>query len=113
MNNGSLHIKSNNSRTTTKSGTDQSLIHNIDQNTSLDLTDVSILSVGVTHYQNHNHEMLTDDDEDNEVVGINKIIINKIILKYFVFRSKQVMKMKTMMMMMMMNHYLLIHVMHY
>jgi len=117
MNNDSLHIKSNNSRTTTKSGTDQSLhtslIHNIDQNTSLDLTDVSILSVGVTHYQNHNHEMLTDDDEDNEIVRINKIITNKIILKYFVFRSKQVMKMKTMMMMMMMNHYLLIHVMHY
>jgi hypothetical protein len=80
MNNGSLHIKNNNSRTTTTTtpGTDQSLrtslTHNIDQNTSLDLTDVSILSVDLTHYQNHNHEMLTDDDEDNEVVRINKNI---------------------------------------
>jgi hypothetical protein len=74
MNNGFLHIKSNNSRiTTTKLGTDQSLrtslIHNTDQNTSIDLTDVSILSVGLTRYQHrYNHGMLTDDDEDNEVV---------------------------------------------
>ena len=70
MNNGSLHMKNNNTRIRTKSGTDQSLrttlIHNINQNNSLDLTDVSILSVGLTHYQHHNYGMLTDDDEDNE-----------------------------------------------
>ena len=66
-------MKGNNSRTTTSSITDQSLrtslIRNTDQNTSLDLTDVSILSVGLRRYhQHHDHGMLTDDDEDNEVV---------------------------------------------
>ncbi len=78
-------MKGNNSRTTTTtttSGTDQSLrtslIHNTDQDTSLDLTDVSILSVGLTRYQHHDHGMLTDDDEDNEIVRINKILKNKI-----------------------------------
>ncbi|CAF3555455.1 unnamed protein product [Rotaria sp. Silwood1] len=67
-------MKGNNSRTisTTTSLTDQSLrtslIRNTDHDISLDLTDVSILSVGLKRYQNHNHEMLTDDDEDNEVI---------------------------------------------
>jgi hypothetical protein len=75
MNNGSLHMKSNNTRLTTTSITDQSLrtslIHNnTEQDTSIDLTDVSILSVGLTRYQNHDHGMLTDDDEDDEVVRI-------------------------------------------
>jgi len=65
MNNASLHMKSNNNR---KIPTDQSLIHNTNQDTSLDLTDVSILSVGLTRYHNHTHGMLTDDDEDNEIV---------------------------------------------
>jgi hypothetical protein len=73
MNNGFLHMKTNNTRITTTSETDQSirtsLIHNTNQDTSLDLTDVSIVSVGLTHYQHHDHGMLTDDDEDNEVVG--------------------------------------------
>jgi hypothetical protein len=74
MNNGSLHMKGNNSRTTTTTSslTDQSLrtslLRNTDQDTSLDLTDVSILSVGLTRYQHHDHGMLTDDDDDNEVV---------------------------------------------
>jgi hypothetical protein len=77
MNNGSLHMKSNNLRPLTTSITDQSLrtslIHNTDQDTSLDLTDVSILSVGLARYQNHDHGMLTDDDDDNEVVRIKTI----------------------------------------
>ena len=59
MNNGSLHIKSNIHRKTTTSATDQSLIHNTNQDTSLDLTDISILSVG----PNRIRGMLTDDDE--------------------------------------------------
>jgi hypothetical protein len=59
MNNGTLHIKSNIHRKITTSATDQSLIHNINQDTSLDLTDVSILSVDL----NHTCGMLTDDDE--------------------------------------------------
>ena len=74
MNNGSCHMKGNYSRTTTTSIPDQSLrtslIRNTDHDTSLDLTDVSILSVGLKRFQNHNHEMLTDDDDDNEVVRI-------------------------------------------
>jgi hypothetical protein len=78
MNNDFLHMKSNIHRKITTLTTDQSLIHNINQNTSLDLTDISILSVGL----NHTHGMLTDDDE---VVGINrKIIFNHMyIYDYF------------------------------
>jgi hypothetical protein len=68
MNNGSLLMKNNNTRKKTTSGTNQSLRTSLNQDTSLDLTDVSILSVGLTHYQHHDHGMLTDDDEDNEVV---------------------------------------------
>ncbi|CAF4721706.1 unnamed protein product, partial [Rotaria magnacalcarata] len=72
MNNGSCRMKGNYSRTTTASIPGQSLrtslIRNTDHDTSLDLTDVSILSVGLKRFQNHNHEMLTDDDDDNEVV---------------------------------------------
>ncbi|CAF1355808.1 unnamed protein product [Adineta ricciae] len=71
MNNGSLPIKGNNSRTTT-SITDPSLraslIRTSNQDTPLDLTDVSILSVGLTRFQHHDHGMLTDDDDDNEII---------------------------------------------
>lgn len=78
MNNGYLRMKSNNSRTTTTTTlvTDKSLrkslIRNTNQDTSINLTDVSILSVGLKRNQNLNHEMLTDDDEDNEVVRITQ-----------------------------------------
>lgn len=78
MNNGSLRMKSNNSRTTTTTTlvTDKSLrkslIRNTNQDTSINLTDVSILSVGLKRNQNLNHEMLTDDDEDNEIVRITQ-----------------------------------------
>ncbi|UJR22944.1 hypothetical protein I4U23_025971 [Adineta vaga] len=78
MNNGSLPLKGNNSRTTTTtttSITDQSLrtslLRTTNQDIPLDLTDVSILSVGLSRYQHHDHGMLTDDeddDDDNEVV---------------------------------------------
>ncbi|CAF4756092.1 unnamed protein product, partial [Rotaria socialis] len=36
------------------------------QDLSTDLTDVSIISVGLSRYQHHNHRMLTDDEEDIE-----------------------------------------------
>lgn len=78
MNNGYLRMKSNNSRTTTTTTlvTDKSLrkslIRNTNQDTSINLTDVSILSVGLKRNQNLNHEMLTDDDEDNEIVRITQ-----------------------------------------
>jgi len=119
MNNGSLPIKGNNSRPTTTSIPDQSLrtslIRNTDQDTSLDLTDVSILSVGLTRYQHHDHGMLTDDDDDNEVVRIEIILSKNSPIIKLIFRSKPVTKKKTttmMMMMMIMNHFL-IHVIHY
>ena len=69
MNNDCLHMKSKNSRIrTTDQSLHTSLIHNTNQNSSLDLTDVSILSVDLRRYQHHDHGMLTDDDEDNEMV---------------------------------------------
>ena len=97
MNNGSLPIKGNNSRTTT-SITDPSLraslIRTSNQETPRDLTDVSILSVGLTRFQHHDHGMLTDDDDDNEIVRLNWFnrlngIKHKIL---WLFRSKPVMK---------------------
>ena len=48
--------------------TTSSSIRHADQDTSLDLTDVSILSVGLRHYRQHDPSMLTDDDDDQEVV---------------------------------------------
>jgi hypothetical protein len=56
----------NSSRTT--SITEQSLKHTTKPDTPIDLTDVSIISVGLTRYQQYNHRMLTDDEEDIEVV---------------------------------------------
>lgn len=47
--------------------TDQTIKHNSKQDSSIDLTDVSIISVGLTRYPHHNHRMLTDDEEDIEV----------------------------------------------
>jgi hypothetical protein len=47
---------------------EQTLKHNSKQDPSIDLTDVSIISVGLTRYPHHNHRMLTDDEEDIEVV---------------------------------------------
>lgn len=70
MNNGSLHMK-NSSRTT--SITDQTLKQNSNKDSSIDLTDVSIISVGLTRYQQYNHRMLTDDEEDIEVVIENQL----------------------------------------
>ena len=74
-------MKGNQSRTTTAAAaatttsvSDQplrsSLLRGTDQDASLDLTDVSILSVGLTRYQHHDHGMLTDgdDDENDEIV---------------------------------------------
>jgi hypothetical protein len=52
----------------TSSITDQTLKHNSKQDSSIDLPDVSIISVGLTRYPHHNHRMLTDDEEDIEVV---------------------------------------------
>ena len=52
----------------TSSITDQTLKHNLKQDLSSDLTDVSIISVGLARYPHHNHRMLTDDEEDIEVV---------------------------------------------
>ena len=81
MSNGSLHMKGSNFRTPTTSINDQliqaSLIQNTDRDTSLDLTDVSILSVGLARYRNSNHEMLTDDDEDNECVRVKQLLKTK------------------------------------
>ncbi|CAF3550465.1 unnamed protein product [Rotaria socialis] len=50
----------------TSSITDQTVKHNSKQDLSTDLTDVSIISVGLSRYQHHNHRMLTDDEEDIE-----------------------------------------------
>ena len=47
---------------------DETLKHNSKQDLSTDLTDVSIISVGLTQYSHNNHRMLTDDEEDIEVV---------------------------------------------
>jgi hypothetical protein len=52
--------------------TEQTLKHNSKQDPSIDLTDVSIISVGLTRYPYHNHRMLTDDEEDIEVVEKKK-----------------------------------------
>jgi hypothetical protein len=52
----------------TSSLTDQTLKSNSKQDPSIDLTDVSIISVGLTRYPHHTHRMLTDDEEDIEVV---------------------------------------------
>ena len=74
-------MKGSNFRTPTTSINDQliqaSLIQNTDRDTSLDLTDVSILSVGLAHYRNSHHEMLTDDDEDNECVRVKQLLKTK------------------------------------
>jgi hypothetical protein len=51
----------------TSSITDQTLKHNTKQDSS----DVSIISVGLTRYPHHNLRMLTDDEEDIEVVKQN------------------------------------------
>ena len=59
----------------TSSVTDQTLKHNSKQDLSSDLADVSIISVGLTRYQHHNHRMLTDDEEDIEVVIQNENLI--------------------------------------
>jgi hypothetical protein len=53
---------------------DQSLKHTSKQDTPIDLTDVSIISVGLTRYPHNNHRMLTDDEEDIEVVRKKDII---------------------------------------
>jgi hypothetical protein len=54
----------------TSSTTDQTIKHNSKQDSSIDLTDVSIISVGLTRYSHHNHRMLTDDEEEDiEVVS--------------------------------------------
>ena len=50
--------------------TDQTLKTTTKQDTSIDLTDVSIISVGLSRYPQYNHRMLTDD-EDIEVVKEN------------------------------------------
>lgn len=55
----------------TSSITDQTLKHNSKQDPTIDLTDVSIISVGLTRYPHHNHRMLTDDEEDIEVIDRN------------------------------------------
>jgi hypothetical protein len=57
----------------TSSITDQTLKHNSKQDSSIDLPDVSIISVGLTRYPHHNHRMLTDDEEDIEVVKKKRI----------------------------------------
>lgn len=72
MNNASLQMNSNHTRKKATTDTEQSLrtlvIPHLDQNTALDLADVSILSVGLRRYPHHTNEMLTDDEDDNEVV---------------------------------------------
>lgn len=67
MNNGSMPLKGNQSQIPPPTTTSSSIRH-ADQDTSLDLTDVSILSVGLRHYQQHDPSMMTDDDDDQEVV---------------------------------------------
>lgn len=47
---------------------DQTLKSNPKQDSSIDLTDVPIISVGLTRYSHQNHRMLTDDEEDIEVI---------------------------------------------
>lgn len=56
----------------TSSITDQTLKPNSKQDLTTDLTDVSIISVGLTRYPHHNHRMLTDDEEDIEVRNSNQ-----------------------------------------
>lgn len=71
MNNASLQMNSNHSRkkpTETEQSLRTLVIPHSDPNTSLDLSDVSILSVGLRRYSNHTNEMLSDDDDDNEIV---------------------------------------------
>ncbi|UJR25974.1 hypothetical protein I4U23_007322 [Adineta vaga] len=45
---------------------DQTLKSNTKQDSSIDITDVPIISVGLTRYSHQNHRMLTDDEEDIE-----------------------------------------------
>lgn len=48
---------------------DQTIKSTNKQDNSIDLADVSIISVGLSRYQQFNHRMLTDDEEDIEVVA--------------------------------------------
>ena len=60
MNNGSSRMKST---SRTASLTDQAL----KQTSTIDSTDVSILSVGLTRYPQYNRRMLTDDDDEEDI----------------------------------------------
>lgn len=97
MNNASLQMNSNHIRKKPTTDTEQSLrtlvIPHSDPNTSIDLSDVSILSVGLRRYPNHTNEMLTDDEDDNEVVRISFFSLE---IQLDFPRLKQVMKTKTM-----------------
>lgn len=96
--------------TRTSSITDQTVKHNPKQDLSSDLTDVSIISVGLTRYPHHNHRMLTDDEEDIEV-SISKKKRIRIIFELYHSRMKQVMKKKMQMTMMKFHrHLFLIHI---
>lgn len=61
----------NTSRTITT--TDQTGKHNSKQDSSIDLTDVSIISVGLTRYSHPHHRMLTDDEEEDIEVSLKLI----------------------------------------
>lgn len=70
----------NTSRTTTI--TDQTLKQNLKQDSSsIDLTDVSIISVGLTRYPHPHHRMLTDDEEEDiEVIDLSCTIDNELFI---------------------------------
>ena len=63
--------------TTTTTTTDQTLKHNSKQDSSIDLTDVSIISVGLTRFSHPHHRMLTDDEEEDiEVISIDLFLFS-------------------------------------
>ena len=51
----------------TASITDQTLKQTSKENSTIDSTDVSILSVGLSRYPQYNRRMLTDDDEEEDI----------------------------------------------
>ena len=99
----------NTSRTTTI--TDQTLKHNSKQDSSIDITDVSIISVGLTRYPHPHHRMLTDDEEEDIEVIHPLPNFHARLTSVAHSRTKQAMKKKMMMTMMIFHHHFyLVHI---